>query len=203
MEAVLLGQRVWKMAVRIEEIPEPRDFVEYEFLDQSVIVLRADDMGVVAFQNACRHRGVKVVQGSGTCARGFRCPFHGWCYGLDGMNTAITARRTFAEHNVQPDDINLVPVRCEAWGGCAWINFDDDAPPARQCLEPAATNLDAWKVESLRTEKWYACRLPVNWKLGIEAFVEMYHVVQTHPQLALPGMRFSLRDGAPFDPAAF
>jgi len=62
--------------------------------------------------------------------------------------------------------------------------------------------LDAWKIESLRAEKWYAARLPVNWKLGIEAFVEMYHVVQTHPQLVIP-TRFGLREGAPFDAHAF
>ena len=146
--------------------PAPHDFVEYEFLDQSIIVLRTDDMGVRAFQNACRHRGVKVVEGSGTCENGFTCPFHGWCYGPDGTNTAVPRRKTFSEHNLQPDDINLVPVRCEVWGGCAWINLDDDAPPLRQCIEPAASMLDAWKVESLRTEKWYACRLPVNWKLA-------------------------------------
>ena len=88
-------------------------------------------------------------------------------------------------------------------GGCAWINFDDGAPPVRQCMEPAATILDAWMVESMRTEKWYAARLPVNWKLAIEAFVEMYHVVVTHPQLDIPGMRYSLRPGAPFDPRSF
>jgi phenylpropionate dioxygenase-like ring-hydroxylating dioxygenase large terminal subunit len=94
-------------------------------------------------------------------------------------------------------------VRCETWGGGAWINLDDDAPPLRQCLDPAATILDDWKVESLRAEWWSACRLPVNWKLAIEAFVEMYHVVETHPQLAIPGMRYSLRPGDPFDPRAF
>jgi phenylpropionate dioxygenase-like ring-hydroxylating dioxygenase large terminal subunit len=43
----------------------------------------------------------------------------------------------------------------------------------------------------------------VNWKLAIEAFVEMYHVVVTHPQLDIPGMRYSLRPGAPFEPRAF
>ena len=57
-------------------------------------------------------------------------------------------------------------------------------------------------MESLRTEKWYACRLPVNWKLAIEAFVEMYHVTQTHPQLVIP-TRFGRRDGEPFDARAF
>ena len=202
MEAELLWPRVWQMACRLEEIPEPLDFVEYGFLDQSIIVLRTDDTGVLAFQNACRHRGVKIVEGAGTCERGFRCPFHGWRYGPDGKNTAVTQRRTFAEHNLEPDDLDLVPVRCEVWGGCAWINLDDDAPPLRQSLEPAATMLDAWKVDALRTEWWCAARLPVNWKLAIEAFVEMYHVVQTHPQLVIP-TRFGMRDGDAFDPAAF
>ena len=55
-------------------------------------------------------------------------------------------------------------------------------------------HLGAWKVESLRTERWFACRLPVNWKLAEEAFVEMYHVPQTHPELIIP-TRYGLRDG--------
>ncbi len=202
MESELLWPRVWQMACRLEEIPQPRDFVEYEILDQSVVVVRTDDMGVRAFQNACRHRGVRVVAGRGTCEDGFTCPFHGWCYGIDGRNTGVPRRKTFAEHNLQPGDIDLVPVRCEEWGGCAWINFDDDAPPLRECLEPAATSLDAWKVASLRTEWWYACRLPVNWKLAIEAFVESYHVVQTHPQLVIP-TRYGRRDSESFDARAF
>jgi phenylpropionate dioxygenase-like ring-hydroxylating dioxygenase large terminal subunit len=58
-------------------------------------------------------------------------------------------------------------------------------------------------MESLRTEWWYACRLPVNWKLAQEAFQEQYHVVETHPQLVIPGMRYAARDGAVFDARAF
>jgi len=202
LEGERLWSRVWQMACRLEEIPRPHDFVEYRILDQSIVVVRTEDMGVLAFQNACRHRGVRLVQGGGNCAGGFTCPFHGWCYGPDGTNTGIPRRRTFTEHNLEAGDIDLTPVRCEPWGGCAWINLDAGAPPARECLEPAATSLDAWKVESLRTEKWYACRLPVNWKLAIEAFVEMYHVTRTHPQLVIP-TRFGRRDGEQFDPRAF
>ncbi|HTL84557.1 MAG TPA: aromatic ring-hydroxylating dioxygenase subunit alpha [Acidimicrobiia bacterium] len=190
LEVDQLWSRVWQMACRIEEIPNAHDFVEYEILDQSIIVLRTDDIdgqaNVRAFQNACRHRGVRVVQGRGTCTNGFVCPFHGWCYGVDGANTFVPRAKTFSDHNLDPDDINLVPVRCEVWGGCVWINLSDDAPPLRQCIEPVASMLDAWKVESLRTEWWYAARLPVNWKLAQEAFVEQYHVVETHPQLAIP-----------------
>jgi len=201
LEVERLWPRVWQMACRLEEIPAAHDFVEYEILDQSIVVVRTEDLGVRAFQNACRHRGVKVAQGRGTCEQGFTCPFHGWCYGPDGANTFVSRARTFSEHNLRAPDIDLVPVRCEAWGGCAWINLDDAAPPLRQCIEPFATVMDAWKVESLRTEWWYACRLPVNWKLAQEAFVEQYHVLETHPQLRIPG-RYPPRD-RPFDGRAF
>ncbi len=202
MEVELIWPRVWQMACRLEEIPRPGDFVEYEILDQSIVVLRFDDMSVRAFQNACRHRGVQVVKGRGRLESGFVCPFHGWCYGLDGHNTHVTRAKAFSEHNLQPDDINLVPVRCEVWGGCAFINLDDEAPALRECIEPFATIMDAWRTESLRAEWWYACRLPVNWKLAEEAFVEQYHVIETHPQLAIPG-RFPPRGGGPIDPRAF
>jgi phenylpropionate dioxygenase-like ring-hydroxylating dioxygenase large terminal subunit len=202
LECELLWPRVWQMACRLEEIPSPGDFAEYEILDQSIVVVRGEDMVVRAFYNACRHRGVKVVEGRGTLKSGFTCPFHGWCYGLDGTNTFVSQSRTFAEHNLVAGEIDLAPVRCEVWGGCAWINLDEGAPPLRQSLEPIATVLDAWEVDSMRAEWWYACRLPANWKLAQEAFVEQYHVLETHPQLRIPG-RYPPRDGRPFDPRAW
>ena len=157
-------------------------------------------MGVTAFQNACRHRGVQLAGGP----RHLRERVH-----LPVPRLVLRPRRhehrrappraAFSEHNLQAGDLDLTPVRCEVWGGCAWINLDPDAPPLRECLEPSATTLDAWKVESLRTEWWYACRLPVNWKLAIEAFVEAYHVPETHPQLVIP-TRYGARTDAAFDP---
>ena len=195
MEAELLWPRVWQMACRLEEIPEPGDFVEYEILDQSVVVLRTDDMGVRAFQNACRHRGVRLVEGRGTCESGFTCPFHGWCYGPDGANTFVPQGEDV--RRAQPAARRPRP-HARALRGVGRVRVDQPrrrAPPLRECIEPFATMLDAWKVESLRTEWWYACRLPVNWKLAQEAFMEQYHVVETHPQLVIPG-RYPPRDGA-------
>ena len=202
LEAELLWPRVWQMACRLEEIPRPGDFAEYRFLDQSVVVIRTADMGVRAFHNVCRHRGVRLVEGRGSAASGFVCPFHGWCYGPDGANTKVTQARSFAESNLAPGELSLTPVRCEAWGGCAFVNLDQAAPPLRECIEPFASTFDAWKVESMRAEWWYACRLPVNWKLAQEAFVEQYHVLESHPQLRIPS-RLPARDPADFDPRRF
>ena len=202
LEADQLWPRAWQMACRLEEIPEPFDFVTYDFLDQSVVVVRRDDGGVDAFQNACRHRGVRVAVDRGRCESGFTCPFHGWCYGADGTNTFVTRPKTFDAHNLDPGDVNLVPVRAETWGGCAFINLDETAPPLRECIEPFATVMDAWNVEAMRTEWWYAARLPVNWKLAEEAFMEQYHVLEAHPQLRLPG-RMPPREGKPWDSRAW
>ncbi|HEY4378370.1 MAG TPA: Rieske 2Fe-2S domain-containing protein, partial [Acidimicrobiales bacterium] len=69
LEADQLWARTWQMACRLEEIPERHDFTTYDILDQSIVLVRTDD-GVAAFQNACRHRGVQVAVGRGTCDDG-------------------------------------------------------------------------------------------------------------------------------------
>ncbi|HEX5946762.1 MAG TPA: aromatic ring-hydroxylating dioxygenase subunit alpha [Acidimicrobiales bacterium] len=202
LEVDQLWSRTWQMACRLEEIPRPHDYVTYDILGQSVVVVRTEDMGVNAFHNACRHRGVQVAEARGTCESGFTCPFHGWCYGPDGKNTFVSKRSSFSERNMQPGDLDLRPVRAETWGGCAWINLDDDAPPLRPCIEPFATIMEGWEIESLHPEWWYSVRLPVNWKLAEEAFMEQYHVIEAHPQLVDP-RRFAPRDPSTFDPRAW
>ncbi len=54
----------------------------------------------------------------------------------------------------------------------------------------------------MRTEWWEAFVLPVNWKLAQEAFLEQYHVIETHPELVIP-KRFAPKDPAAFDPEVF
>ncbi len=183
MECELLWPHVWQMACRLAEIPNRGDFVEYQILDKSIIVVRADDNSVRAFHNACRHRGVQLVKDRGSCPSGFTCSFHGWCYGLDGENTYIYQPDLFDESNIQARDVALIPCRVEVWGGCAFINLDDHAPGLRESIEPFATTFDAWKADTLWPEWHLSCLMPVNWKLAMEAFMEGYHVRETHPQL--------------------
>jgi nitrite reductase/ring-hydroxylating ferredoxin subunit len=184
LEKQRLWPHVWQMACRLEEIPEVGDWVEYKLLEKSVIVVRAKS-GVKAFHNACRHRGVKLANGErGNCEiQGFICPFHGWRFNIEGQNTFVYGRQIFSEEALNAAELNLVPCRVELWGGCAFINFDDNAPGFRESLGPVAERLEARNVDKLRMEWWYATVLPTNWKLAMEAFMEGYHVMRTHPQL--------------------
>lgn len=187
LENEKLWSRVWQMACRLEEIPENGDYVVYRILDLSVIVIRVGDT-IKAYHNHCRHRGVELVQKRGRTLGGFVCPFHGWRWDANGQNTFVYEPEAFSPANMCEADLNLKTVRLEIWGGCAFINFDDDAPALRESIEPFASHMDLFKVEQLRTEWWLAARLPVNWKLAMEAFMEGYHVATTHPQLLPPGV---------------
>ncbi len=183
LEKEKLWPHVWQMACRLEEIPEVGDYVVYEILDKSVIIVRGKD-GVKAFHNACRHRGVKLVHGPGTCGEsGFVCPFHGWRFNAEGDCTFVFGKQIFSEELLEKAEIDLAPVRIDFWAACAFINFDDDAPDLREALGPVAERMDNRNADKLRMEWWFGTVLPTNWKLAIEAFQEGYHVMQTHPQL--------------------
>jgi carnitine monooxygenase subunit len=185
LERENLWPHVWQMACRLEEIPEVGDWIEYKILNDSVIVV-CTRSGVKAFHNACRHRGMRLASNHGNCAdNGFICPFHGWRFNMDGENTFVFGRKIFSEDNLDKADLNLVPCRLELWGGCAFINFDNDAPSLLECLGPVARRLDARHVDKLKVDAWYSTILPTNWKLAMEAFMEGYHLTSTHPQLHL------------------
>ncbi len=185
LECEKLWPHAWQMACRLEQIPHVGDWVEYSNIGKSVIVVRTEQ-GIKAFHNACRHRGVALVDGGdhGNCkTTGFICPFHGWRWNKDGENTFVYGRHLFSEQQLDPEDLKLPSCRVELWGGCVFINFDDDAPSFRECIGPVADNLEARGMENLRAEWWYATELPANWKVAMEAFMEGYHVMRTHPQL--------------------
>jgi len=188
-----LWPHAWQNACRLEQIPEPGDWIEYTNVGYSILVVNTHD-GVKAFHNACRHRGVPIAGGStinashstahGNCSKsGFVCPFHGWKWNMDGESTFVYGKHLFSDRQLNPDDLNLIPCRVETFGGCAWINLDNDAPSLRESLGPICERLEAHNLDKLRAEWCFGTVLPANWKIAMEAFMEGYHVMQTHPQL--------------------
>lgn len=72
-------------------------------------------------------------------------------------------------------------VRCERWGGFVFINLDPGAPPLADYLAPLPDHLrDGWDLASRRISLHIEKELPGNWKAAVEAFLEAYHVVETH-----------------------
>jgi carnitine monooxygenase subunit len=178
-----LWPHVWQMAARLDQIPDVGDWTTYKIFDKSVIVVRTK-AGVKAFHNACRHRGVQLANGHGNCkSQGFICPFHGWRWNAEGKNTFVYARNLFDEASLEQGDLDLPQVRTEEWGGCVFINFDDDAPGFKESIGPMAGRMEAHGANDVQAEWWFETVLPANWKIAMEAFMEGFHVMKTHPQL--------------------
>lgn len=210
LEAEKLWTRTWQMACRLENIQNVGDWVEYSILGRSVIVTRTKN-GVRAFHNACRHRGVQLVPtGShGNCkTQGFICPFHGWRWNGEGRNTFVYGRHLFDESLLGEDELKLPECRVEEAIGCVFVNFDDDALSLRETWGPVLDKLEKRLHADQRAEWWFATEIPANWKIAMEAFMEGYHVMRTHPQLqrAVPVLYNSMYGhdtggiGDPIDP---
>jgi phenylpropionate dioxygenase-like ring-hydroxylating dioxygenase large terminal subunit len=183
LEQERLWPRVWQMAARLDQIPETGDWTEYRLLEKSVLIVHTRS-GIKAFHNACRHRGVRLGKGHGNCGKqGFICPFHGWRWSIEGQNTFVYGRHMFAPEQLDANDLALPEVRTEIWGGCVFINFDNEAPGYRESIGALTDRFDAHNVADLRAEWWYGTVLPANWKVAMEAFMEGYHTMKTHPQL--------------------
>ena len=203
MEAELLWPRVWQMACRLEEIPLLGDFAEYQILDQSVLVVRTED-GVRAFHNTCRHRGVRIARGPGVAAGAASCARSTAGATRQTARTPRSPRPVRSRSTTSSRPANSISRPCAARSGAVAPGSTSTRrrrPFANASnLRPVSSTPGRWSRSAV--EWWFACRLPANWKIAEEAFVEQYHVLQAHPQLRLPG-RIPTRDPADFDPQAF
>jgi nitrite reductase/ring-hydroxylating ferredoxin subunit len=181
-----LWMRVWQVAGRVDELPEPGDWMEYRIFDQSFVLVRGKDNVIRGFVNACRHRGNAFCQGKGHSSR-FTCPYHNWSYGLDGQVLAV-AKPAFdgplEEFVGSKEELKLLEVPVECFAGFIFLNPDQDAPPLFEFLGDAYELLAAYHIEEmipvgLNVRESIHC----NWKVVMDAFYEGYHVHSVHPEL--------------------
>jgi phenylpropionate dioxygenase-like ring-hydroxylating dioxygenase large terminal subunit len=186
LEKDKLWPHVWQMACRLEEIPRPGDFTEYEIADQSIVIVRQRDDTVKAYFNACRHRATALGVGTGSFHGGqIVCPYHGWRWNLDGSNSYVYADRGFTPQCLDPDFLKLREVQTGTLFGMVFVNLDPAAPTLHEALADIAGTLTPIGYERMRVRWWKHVVLPANWKIAQEAFMEAYHVMQAHPSLAM------------------
>ena len=180
-----LWKRTCQFACREEHIPQVGDYHVYDLGRFSFIITRVGPDDIRAYYNACLHRGTMLrAPGTEGTASEFKCSFHGWSWNVDGTNKNVVCPWDFP--HVDQSKLNLPEARVELLGGFVWINMDPDAPSLADYLgAEALAHLEAWKLEDRYVSLHVSKRIPANWKLVIEAFQEAYHVIETHPQVAV------------------
>ena len=173
--------KTWQYAVREEEIPNEGDFYVYELVGKSLLVVRQKDGSIRAFENVCRHRGRRLATQAG-CKKVFRCPYHGFTWGLDGTFKPGPVAWDFPE--IDGQNFPLGEVKVGRWGGFVFVNFDPDCRPLEEVIEPLPRHFEYWKINEVYKAAHVGKVLPANWKVVAEAFLENHHVGVTHPQVS-------------------
>src|SRR5256884_3113911 len=76
--------RTWQVVGRADQVRNKGEFFTADLAGEPIVVARGEDTALRAFYNVCRHHAAAVVTEAQGCAQQFRCPYHGWTYGIDG-----------------------------------------------------------------------------------------------------------------------
>lgn len=181
LEVERVWGRTWQMACREEQIPEVGDSLVYEIADWSLIVARTAPGEIRAFHNSCLHRGTQLRTRPGNVAKGFRCPYHGMTWNLDGTLREIPCDWDFPQ--IDEAEFCLPEAQVGSWGGFVFLNVDRAAPPLEEYLEDLPWHFADWPLEDRYLAAHIVRTMPCNWKVALEAFIEAYHTMAVHPQL--------------------
>ncbi|MGB2756391.1 MAG: aromatic ring-hydroxylating dioxygenase subunit alpha [Acidimicrobiia bacterium] len=174
--------RTWLFVGHESEWPESGSYRLMTRSGSPIVVVRGADDKLRAFYNACRHRGAPVTRDTCGTARRLTCQYHSWSYGTDGTLKAVPDARNFSDLDF--GDLALLPVRCEIWDGWVFINEDAGAIPLLDFLGPVATQMAEINGPVMRAVGTQVHQLACNWKLMVDAFLEVYHVRTVHPDNA-------------------
>jgi len=181
LEMKKMWLKVWQFACREEHLREVGDYYVYDIGRHSILITRTES-GLKAYHNSCLHRGTKLKpSGSSGWSASISCPFHGWTWNLDGTIKDIPCRWDF--DHVQDADVHLPEVLIDSWNGFIFVNPDTGAKPLLEYLEVLPEHFRNWDLRGWYVHIHVRKKLPGNWKLGQEAFMEQYHTPTAHKEM--------------------
>ena len=172
-----------------KDVPNPGDVYPVEFLGQPLFIARDKAGTVRVFHNICSHRGMILVSEPGNTKGLLRCPYHSWCFDLNG---ALKRTPYVGGHDkddcagFDPANHGLKGVRAHIQFDTVFVNLSGDAPTFE---DVHATFLARWHEFADRplfhggTHSTMNFELHGNWKLAIENYCEAYHLPWIHPGL--------------------
>ncbi|MCP5083143.1 MAG: aromatic ring-hydroxylating dioxygenase subunit alpha [Alphaproteobacteria bacterium] len=179
----------WACIGFASDVPGAGDVKPVDFLGQPCVIVRGKDDVVRVFENVCRHRGMILVDKPAHTNGVIRCPYHSWCYGLDGSlrTTPHVGGPGQNRHDaMKREELGLNEIRSHVWMEMVFVNLSGRADPFETY---AGDLLSRWIEFSDRPlfhggpESSFKLEVACNWKLAVENYCESYHLPWIHPGL--------------------
>lgn len=167
-------------------LPAPGDYLAEEIARVPVLVVRGADGTLRAFVNICRHRGAPVATGHGN-ARVFSCPYHGWTYALDGTLKGIPEESSFPGVEKRAHGLAALPVAERH--GMIFVRLAPDAGAELDLDKHLGAMSDELQAYGFQRYRYFASEWmtpAINWKFGIDTFLESYHLPTLHRNTVAP-----------------
>ncbi|MGN6170486.1 MAG: aromatic ring-hydroxylating oxygenase subunit alpha [Solirubrobacteraceae bacterium] len=181
-EQELIFERTWQLAGHVSSLPRSGSYLTASAGSQPVLVVRDEEGRLRAYRNVCRHRGSRLLSGSGQCKAAIRCRYHGWTYRFDGTLIGVPEARAFGERLDKPS-LGLLPVRVEELCGLIFVNLDPDATALAELVGDLPARLARYPIASLGSFAPGGDTQPANWKAIADNYIEGYHIPIAHPGL--------------------
>lgn len=174
--------RTWQVVARLDQLQKPGDFVTADLAGEPLVIVRGQDQQLRAFYNVCRHHAAAVVMQEHGCANIFRCPYHGWSYGLDGALKGAPEFEGVCDFDRTQNA--LVPLKVAVWEPFVFVNLDPDAAPLSDFLAGFLPCVTPLNIASLHFFERRIYSLNCNWKVFVDNYLDGgYHVPHLHKAL--------------------
>ena len=174
----------WQVVGRADQVQNPGQFLTADIAGDPIVVVRGEDSRLRAFYNVCRHHAAAVVTEAQGCAKQFRCPYHGWTYGIDGALKGMVEFDGVCDF--ERSENGLVPVLVDTWENFVFVNLDPNAGSLRDSLgtiPPIVAPLQLTKKLRYFDRRIYT--LQCNWKVYVDNYLDGgYHVPHAHKGLS-------------------
>ena len=188
-----LFKRNWMLAGHVSALRNIGDYITFDAVGERALVVVDEDGEIRGFHNVCRHRGAKLLDGSGQCKNRINCPFHGWSYALDGALKGVPLPETFEAFN--REQYGLKALALEVWEGLIFIHFSEPQESVAEHFKTIVDEVSPYKIADMEPlQPRYDDVRPYNWKVIHDIDNEGYHVPIGHPSLQqLYGQSYSDR----------
>jgi choline monooxygenase len=174
--------RTWQVVARANQLADVGAFVTAELQGEPLLIVRGANQQLRAFYNVCRHHAAAVATEDQGTASIFRCPYHGWSYGLDGALKGAPEFEGVCDFDRAQS--GLIPARVEQWEQFVFVNLDPDAAPLSEFLGRLAQRVAPLDLGSLHFLERRVYRLNCNWKVFVDNYLDGgYHVPHLHKGL--------------------